>query len=159
MRPGSRTITCESSDCVLHRCIRRCRDPFARFVRHPKETVSARRRQNGNHSSDNSATKRLRSTGYYTFDLETGTDPGLQMQRQFIDNHSKTRGPCACDYELRIEAGGTTISTRPVATLYTRPERSHAPGNAGIVRTKATSMATAARGSLTTFVLRSLSGT
>src|ERR1700722_16358768 len=58
-------------------------------------------------------------------------------------------------YALRIGAGGTTISTSPVATSYTRPDISQGPGNAGIARSAATSRATAARGSVTAFVLTS----
>src|SRR5580704_1552652 len=57
--------------------------------------------------------------------------------------------------EVRIGAGGTTISTSPVATSYTRPDIRQAPGKAGIARSSATSKATAARGSLTAFVLSS----
>jgi hypothetical protein len=58
-------------------------------------------------------------------------------------------------YAPRIGAGGTTTSTSPVPTSYTSPDISHAPGNAGIARSAATSTATAARGSVTAFVLSS----
>ena len=58
-------------------------------------------------------------------------------------------------YAVRSRAEGTTISTSPVATLYTKPAISHVAGNAGIARRAATSAATAARGSLTAFCLSS----
>ena len=61
-------------------------------------------------------------------------------------------------YAVRIGAGGTTISTSPVATSYTTPDISHASGNAEIARSAATSRATAARGSVTDFFLSSPSG-
>src|ERR1700693_4948903 len=57
-------------------------------------------------------------------------------------------------YAERIGAGGATISTSPVATSYTRPDISQAPGNA-VARSAATSTATAAQGSVIAFVLRS----
>ena len=55
----------------------------------------------------------------------------------------------------RIRAGGTTISTSPVAMSQTRPEMNHSAGNAETARSAATSMATAARGSVIAFVLSS----
>ena len=58
-------------------------------------------------------------------------------------------------YAARIGAGATTTSTSPVATSYTSPDISQAPGNPGIARSAATSPATAARGSVTAFALRS----
>ncbi len=62
-------------------------------------------------------------------------------------------------YAVPIGVGGTTTSTSPVDTSHTRPEISHAPGIPGIARSAATSVVTAARGSVTVFVLRSASGT
>jgi hypothetical protein len=55
----------------------------------------------------------------------------------------------------RIRAGGTTISTSPVAMSQTRPEMNHSAGNAETARSAATSMATAERGSVIAFVLSS----
>jgi hypothetical protein len=109
------------------------------------------------------ASRVLRESGSGEILTEAGTPTPISFASNSFASQDMLTDPYSLSvdqefYAVRIGAGGTTISTSPVATSYTTPDISHAPGNAGIARSAATSRAIAARGSVTDFFLSSPSG-